>query len=298
MAFNAADRSINDDNWDASAQLRYTPSETQTWEIGLARKTRSPNLYERYSWSTVGMAMRMVNLAGDGNGYVGNLELDPEVANTVSISADWHDRLREHWQLLVTPYFTYVDDYVDATPCTAMMCNASNAIPGFRYLTFANQEAKIYGVDITGFLHLGSSQALGDFSLSTIVSYVKGENDDTGDNLYNIMPLNATFSLDHSRQNWTNVLEWQVVSTKDDTSAVRNELQTAGYGLLNLRSSYTWRALRLDLGLENALDKGYDLPLGGAYLGQGQTMSPTGVAWGVAVPGMGRSVYMGVNYTF
>ena len=63
------------------------PSPTQTWEIGLARKTRSPNLYERYTWSTVGMAMRMVNLAGDGNGYVGNLDLDPEVASTMSISS-------------------------------------------------------------------------------------------------------------------------------------------------------------------------------------------------------------------
>ena len=297
-AFNAEDHSINDDNWDASAQARYTPSETRTWEIGLARKTRSPNLYERYTWSTVGMAMRMVNLAGDGNGYVGNLDLQPEVANTLSVSLDWHDRLREHWQLQVTPYITHVDDYIDAVPCTTMMCNAANAIPGFRYLTFANQEARLYGVDISGFRHLGSSDALGDFTLRAIISYVNGENDRTGDNLYNIMPLNGTFSLEHNRRNWTNTLEWQLVSAKDNTSAVRNEVATAGYGLLNLRSSYAWREVRLDLGLENALDRGYALPLGGAYTGQGQTMSPTGVPWGVAVPGMGRSLYLGINYRF
>ena len=115
---------------------------------------------------------------------------------------------------------------------------------------------------------------------------------------YNIMPLNATFSLEHERQDWANVLEWQLVSAKDDTSEVRNEVPTAGYGLLNLRSSYTWHDIRMDLGLENAFDRGYDLPLGGAYVGQGQTMSPTGVPWGVAVPGMGRSVYMGLSYRF
>ena len=295
-AFNAQGHTINDDNWDASLQARYTPGLTQTWEFGIARKTRSPNLYERYTWSTVGMAMRMINLAGDGNGYVGNLELEPEVANTLSIALDLHDAQGSHWQLVIAPYVTYVDDYIDATPCTTMMCNASNAIPGFRYLTFTNDNARLYGVDISGFRHLGSSDRLGDFNLRATASYVRGENDSTGDNLYNIMPLNATFSLEHKRQDWTNVLEWQLVSAKDDTSEVRNEVPTSGYGLLNMRTSYTWRDLRMDLGLENALDRGYDLPLGGAYLGQGQTMSPTGVPWGVAVPGMGRSVYMGLSY--
>ncbi len=296
--FNASDRKISDNNWDASIQARYTQSPSLTWELGLGRNTRSPNLYERYTWSTVGMAMRMVNLAGDGNGYVGNLQLEPEVANTLSIGLDWHDAQASHWQLVVAPHITWVDDYIDAMPCTTMMCDASNAIPGFRYLTFTNDNARLYGVDVTGFHHLASSEQLGNFNLRAIASYVRGENDSTGDNLYNIMPLNATFSLEHERQEWTNVLEWQLVSAKDNTSEVRNEVATAGYGLLNLRSSYTWRDLRMDLGLENAFDRGYDLPLGGAYVGQGQTMSPAGVPWGVVVPGMGRSVYMGLSYQF
>jgi hypothetical protein len=33
------------------------------------------------------------------------------------------------------------------------------------------------------------------------------------------------------------------------------------------------------------------MPLGGAYVGQGTTMSTNGIPWGVAVPGMGRSIY-------
>ena len=173
-----------------------------------------------------------------------------------------------------------------------MMCNASNAIPGFRYLTFANQDARLYGVDITGFRHLGSSETLGDFSLRAVASYINGENDTTGDNLYNIMPLNATFSLEHSRRDWTNVLEWQLVSAKDNTSEVRNEVQTGGYGLLNARSSYVWHDLRMDLGVDNMFDRGYDLPLGGAYVGQGETMSPAGVPWELPCPVWGvRSIW-------
>ena len=33
----------------------------QSYEGGYARKTRSPSLYERYTWSTNGMAMTMNN---------------------------------------------------------------------------------------------------------------------------------------------------------------------------------------------------------------------------------------------
>ena len=58
--------------------------------------------------------------------------------------------------------------------------------------------------------------------------------------------------------------------------------------------------IRLDLGLENALNKQYALPLGGAYIGQGTTMSLNGAGapYGVVVPGMGRSLYAGVNVSF
>ena len=78
--FNNADHSKTDNNWDMTALARYTPDAMRDIEFGFARKTRSPNLYERYTWSTWQMAALMVNLAGDGNGYIGNLDLEPEKA--------------------------------------------------------------------------------------------------------------------------------------------------------------------------------------------------------------------------
>ena len=89
-------RGKSDDNWDLSWLARFTPDATQTYEIGLAQKTRSPNLYERYTWSTWQMAAFMNNVVGDGNGYVGDVDLKPEVARTVSITADWHDAVRSN----------------------------------------------------------------------------------------------------------------------------------------------------------------------------------------------------------
>jgi len=89
-----------------------------------------------------------------------------------------------------------------------------------------------------------------------------------------------------------------LVRGKNDFSEVRNEITTAGYGLTNLRVSYSWKQARIDFGVENLFDKFYYMPLGGAYTGQGTTMSINGIPWGIAVPGMGRSIYAGVNYKF
>ena len=301
-AFNAADRSRTDNNIDLTALARYTPDETQAIEFGYATKTRSPNLYERYAWSTNGMAMRMVNMAGDGNGYVGNLDLEPEIAHTLSTSFDWHDAAQKTWGLKVRPYYTYVDNYIDAERCVSANpnCGAANqtVTNDFVYLQFVNQSARIYGIDISGQLPLAESSDYGRFSATGILNYVRGENQTTDDNLYNIMPLNAKLALEQHLNSWANSVEVELVAAKTDVSQVRNEQETSGYGLLHLRSSVSWQQLRFSLGVENLLDRFYNDPLGGAYLGQGKTMSPNDVAWGVPVPGMGRSIYAGMNFSF
>jgi iron complex outermembrane receptor protein len=68
--------------------------------------------------------------------------------------------------------------------------------------------------------------------------------------------------------------------------------------LANLRMSYTWKNARLDLGIENLANRAYALPLGGAYLGQGPSMTTAGIPWGVPVPGPGRSVEAALNLQF
>ncbi len=294
-AFNNANHKKTDENWDLTALARFTPSATQTYEFGFARKTRSPNLYERYTWSFGGMAMYMINMAGDGNGYVGNLNLKPEVAHTISATADWHDPEQEKWGVKVTPYYTEVEDYIDAQRCFtgAGVCAAANLTRtnGFVFLQFVNQSARLYGVDISGHMPLAKTDNYGSFTLTGLLNHVDGENRTTGDNLYNIMPLNAKLSMIQRLAGWTNTAEVKLVDTKTQVSQVRNEMKTGGYGLFNLRSSYEWKQYRFDIGIENVLNKFYNDPLGGAYVGQGPTMPPTnGVAYGVPVPGMGRSI--------
>lgn len=306
-AFNAADRKKTDNNLDLTLLARFTPDATRTIEFGLAQKTRSPNLYERYTWSTHGMAMRMINWTGDGNGYVGNLDLKPEIAHTVSATFEWHDAAQEKWGLKVAPYYTYVSDYIDAARCYNVngaiygnACTMANltATDTFVYLRFVNQSARLYGMDISGHFPLAENTAYGSFTASGVVSYTRGENDTTGDNLANIMPLNAKMAVIQRTGSWSNTAEVELVAEKKDVSATRNEMKTGAYGLLHLRSSYAWKQARFDVGIENVFDTFYNHPLGGAYFGQGKTMSGTDVAWGTPVPGMGRSIYAGVNVKF
>jgi len=298
-AFNARSHDRADNNLDLTALARYTPNNTADIEFGLARKVRSPNLYERYTWSTWSMAAVMNNFVGDGNGYVGNMDLKPEKAYTVSATFDWHAADRA-WEIKATPYFTHVDDYIDAVRCSnTTTCAGTNATGTTRFVTlqYANQSARLYGLDLSGRMPLAST-SLGAFGLTGLLGYTRGENRDTGGNLYNIMPLNAKLALTHQFGGWNNAIEVIGVSGKHDISAVRNEIQTSGYSLTNLRASYTWNKVRVDFGVENLFDKFYSLPLGGAYTGQGTTMSQTGTTWGIAVPGMGRSFYAGLNLKF
>ncbi|MCG6861981.1 MAG: TonB-dependent receptor plug domain-containing protein [Chromatiaceae bacterium] len=302
--FNAKDHGKTDYNWDFSWIARFTPEATQTYEFGLAQKTRSPNLYERYTWSTWQMAAFMNNFVGDGNGYVGNLDLEPEVARTLSLTADWHDAEKKRWGVLVTPYLTYVQNYIDAVQWDSAT-DAPRAVPivdDFTVLKYVNQSARLFGVDLSAHYLLARGTGFGNFTLKGMASYTRGENEDTGDNLYNIMPLNAKLSLTQELGPWRNTLEGELVATKNDVSQVRNEIRTAGYGLVHLRSRYERKTWSAELGIENLFDRFYDLPLGGAYVGQGTTMTippePNEPQWGTPVPGTGRSFYAAVTVRF
>jgi len=291
---NSQNKKQTDVNIDWTALARYTPNDRQTYELGAARKTRSPNLYERFAWSRGTMAMLMNNWVGDGNGYVGDINLKPEVAHTVSATANWHDADQQDWEAKVTPFYTHVENYIDAR-----LCQPSNGVTcvspssgGFNLLQLANFDAHLFGVDVSGSKRLLENVKYGNLTGKTVLNYVRGQNNDTGDNLYQQMPFNATVALEHQRGAWSNTIETLLVAPKTDVQAVRLEPKTAGYALLNLRSNYTWKHLRIDGGIDNLLDKNYALPLGGTYIGEANPHV------GTAVPGMGRSFNVGMTLNY
>jgi iron complex outermembrane receptor protein len=296
-AFNAADRDRTDQNWNVTVSARFTPSPTQAYEAAYARKGRSPNLYQRYAWSTNAMAALMNNLVGDGNGYVGDVALGPETAHTVSVTGDWHDAAGERWNLRAVAHLTRVHDYIDARRCDFGQCSAENATAttGFVLLQYVNHEARLYGGDLSGRLLLARSGRLGRFTASGTLSVLRGDDLTTDDRLYAIVPLSGSVALVHELGGWTATAELVGATDKERVSRVRNEVPTAGHVVVNLRAGYAWKHARLDASVENALDRLYANPLGGAYVGQGPSMSTTGIPWGVTVPGPGRSFNVALN---
>lgn len=299
-AFNARDRGRTNDMFDVTALLQYTPNAMSQYQLGYARKNRAPNLYERYTWGKRGMDMAMIGWFGDGNGYIGNMDLTEETAHTVSFTSAFHEPQNNRWEVSATPYFTYVNNFIDADQCPANLGCPAQPTTGFKYMQFANHDARLWGVDVSGRYQLYKDQALGEFATHTAMSYVRGERMDGG-NLYHMMPFNMKLSLDHRLRDWQSAIEMQFVDSKDHVQAVRNETQTPAYVLLNARTGYEWGKVRLDVGLDNVLDKQYYHPLAGAYLGDRFGMSPssaTQVPWGRNIPGLGRSAFVGVTIKY
>lgn len=307
-AFNARNHERTNDMFDVTALLQFTPKNMSQYELGYARKNRAPNLYERYTWGARNMDMAMIGWNGDGNGYVGNMDLTEETAHTVSFTAAYHKN--NLWEFTATPYFTYVNNFIDADRClsastaTASGCKTTpqTATNNFVYLQYANHDARLWGADVSGRAQLYKDKTLGEFATHTSMSYVRGERMDGG-NLYHMMPFNMKLSLDHRLKKWQSALEMQFVDSKSDVQAIRNETQTPSYIVLNARTGYEWGKVRVDVGLDNVLDKQYYQPLAGAYLGDRFGMNPTApanvtVPWGRNIPGMGRSAYVGINIKF
>lgn len=285
--FNAADRSKKDDNIDAVIKLTHSLRKDTNIELGFARKTRSPSYQERYLWlplqSTGGLA--------DGNNYIGDINLDPEVSYQFELGLDWRNR-RAYFA--PRAFFHHVDDYIqgiDASNATAIMFHTmaagmtgSNA----KLLQFANIDARLYGVDADFGYHLNHN-----WHLDGAISYVKGERRDNGDNLYRISPANISLGVTHQQNNWFTTLETVTYLKKDDVSEVTNELETAGYVLLNIYGNYNIpdHGFTIAAGIDNLLDKDYAPHLGGV-----NRVRDVDVPVGERVPGVGRNVYASVNY--
>ncbi len=281
-SFNAADRSQNDDNVDAVVKLTHTIRNDTRVEIGLARKTRSPSYQERYLWlpleSTGGLA--------DGNNYIGNIDLDSEVAYQFELGLDW--RTASAW-FAPRAFYHHVDDYIQGDATTNMTATMFNTMmtgmtgSSASLLQFTNVDARLYGIDADFGYRITPA-----WVIDGGISVVKGERRDNGDNLYRISPVNGRIALTHERNNWSATVETTAYLEKEDVSGITRELETAGYALLNLYGNYKVpnSGFTLVAGVDNVLDKEYAPHLGGI-----NRVRNVDVAQGVRVPGPGINGY-------
>ncbi len=303
-AFNALNHKKSDNNYDLTATTKYECSNTSDFELGFARKTRSPNMYERFAWAggygstpnnPIRMDMAMINWFGDGNGYVGNLDLKPEVANTISTTISLHDGADKEWGVKLTPYYTKVQNYIDVKRLfSGAYGSATTGTKGtsIEFLQFVNTDAHLFGADLSGYVTLWDNSENGKGTLKGSLSYTRGFRDNGG-SLYHIMPLHAKVSLERVSGAQNNGIDIETVGSKESVDNLRKEPMTPGYALVNLRTGYAWtKQLSMDLSVANLFNKSYELPLGG--------IDTVNYKSGNYIPlqGMGRSFNAALTYKF
>jgi iron complex outermembrane receptor protein len=265
-AFNAVGHRRHDSNWSGSAIAHYQATPGIALDIGYAHKVRSPTIYERYTWGRGAMASQMIGWFGDGNGYVGNLDLKPERADTISGAVTFSGADKGAWSVKIAPYLTHVSNYIDVIKL-GDIADMMGMPSGFSLLQFANREARFYGVDASGDVRLWRGASGATASLTASASWLHGENLADHDPLYHQMPFNGTVAFQYQGKPWDARLELQAVADKTRVDPRRVEPKTDGYTLVNVGGGYTWRGIRLGVDVSNLFGTAYDLPLGGLSLG-------------------------------
>jgi len=275
--FNAADRSFTDVLPAATAALRYEPDEQSGIELAVALKSRAPSLVERYLWTPLNASAGLA----DGRTYLGNLDLDPETSFQVALALT---REGEQWNAGITPFYQSVNDYIQGMPLNR---NDSNGKPVLQYDNI--DRAELYGFELAG-----GWQFNDELALDGNISYVRGRNKDTGGDLYRIAPLRGMFDLNYRRAGWEAHLEWLWADAQRRVAALQDESPSPGYGILNLRLAKTFaEALRVEVGVENLLDKRYADHLGGVNRVAGGDL-----AVGEPIPSAARFAYVSVGWEF
>ncbi len=281
--FNSADRSTTDNNVDWVLRTNWSPASEWTYTAAIARKSRSAVYQERYLW----LPLQSSGGLADGKNYIGDINLDPEVAHEVELGFDWQGR-----SAMLTPRIFYrkVDDYIQGVPSTNMAANmVSQMMSGSLPLQWANVEATIYGFDMEWGVAMNQQ-----WSLYGIVNYIRGKRDDIDDNLYRIAAPNTTLGLRYEAPRWTANLETVAYTRQDKVSETNGETPSPGYAVVNFGSQFELvDNLTLAFGIDNLLNRKYSNHLNGVN----RAVNPD-IAVGERLPGWGRNAYARLRWDF
>lgn len=292
--FNAADRTRNDDNVDLMARLDYRLDDTRALRFELARKTRSPSYLERYAYIPLEASAGQA----DGNNYVGDIDLKPEVAYEADVGLTWSG---DRFTLTPRIFFDHIHHYITGLPIdrsasakdlALVMVSTLNGDP--TPLRYSNVQAQLYGADT------GWSWALSPvWTLQGSLSYTRGLRAGSGDDLFRVAPFHGRVQLSWQSGAWQWALAEEFAAAQHRVSRANEDTrlqapQTAGYGLTDLSVRFEPAAgTSLQFGVANVFDRTYTSVLDGY-----NRVSDSGVPVGARLPGLGRNVYLQVSQAF
>ena len=122
--------------------------------------------------------------------------------------------------------------------------------------TFENIDAKIYGLDVSGFYFMTENLSL-DYGMA----YQRGKKDGdyTDKDLAEIPPLKANLALNYEQAKAKYTAEVVAVDSWDSYDSTAKEQELSGYAVFNLKyTNQLHKNIGLTLGLDNLFDKVYN----------------------------------------
>ncbi|MDZ7825301.1 MAG: TonB-dependent receptor [Gammaproteobacteria bacterium] len=273
--FNAADRDRTDTELDWSLALEHRLDTHLTLTGTLARRSRAASFQERFLW----LPMEATSGLADGNTYVGDPALDPEVSRIAGVALHWQTSRLE---ATLEGYWREIDGAILGVPATdPLVIGVSGGMGDPSAAAFAATDASIRGIEASVGWQLADH-----WRLDAGLAWQRGERTAGEDDpLWRIAPPNASLTLGWNAGfgHWR--LTQELVARGDRLSRIQlddpanpvNEFtETAGYGLTHLRSDWAlMRGLRLTLGVDNLFDREHVAPLAGFNRAEGNVV-PSG----------------------
>lgn len=286
--FVASDRDRRDTTVDVVLRA-WLPDDTLTPRLTLARKTRVPSLLERFAWLPTEASYGLA----DGNIYVGNRALEPEVA---WIAEAGLDLAAGGLSLRPTLFYRRVDNYIQGTPFDATpgvinspveMVASMNGDP--TPLMFRNVDAELYGIDLDFEGAIGST-----VRIEGTLSHVRAKRRDIADNLYRVAPANGRLALLWQPGRFTLGAEINAAAKQGKVSATNGEAPSKGYAVVGLFGEVRLAdRVTLAAGVENLFDTLYRPHLSGL-----NRVGASYVPVGTKLPGAGRGVWARIALDF
>ena len=287
-AFIASGRSAADTTFDGVARL-WINGGTLTPRLTLARKSRVPSVLERFAWLPTEASFGLA----DGNIYVGNPALVPEVAYIAEAGFDFEN---EWLTLRPTLFYRRVHNFIQGTPFddtpgivnspVEMVASMSGDPTPLR---FRNTDAELYGADFD-FV----ARPMRQIELAGTASFVRGQRRDIADDLYRIPPANLRLSVTWATDRLALGAELFAAADQTHVSQTNDEEVGDGYATAGLFARFSISdAVALEGGVENLLDKRYAPHLAGR-----NRVGASDLPVGERLPGPGRGVWARLTARF
>lgn len=211
----------------ANVFATYNADENTKYFAGIGKSSRVPDARELY--------MGVNSDLEDTKNYQADLGLDKTIGS---------------FNIKPKIFYSVLKDYIYNT--------SYNSSPTTTVTRFDNIDAKIYGLDISGFYFMTDNFSL-DYGLAYLRGKKDGEFSGNDKDLAEIPPLKANLALNYEQDKAKYTAEVVAVDSWDSFDSSAKEQELAGYAVVNLKyTNQLHKNFALTLGLDNVFDKVYN----------------------------------------